>query len=164
MAGQSMEERTGAAFVEGAIGLEAQTQPNGVELSLASIARFLGPGAIAFDNSERHLPEAEPVSFDEDGWMWLAPGPYRVRFNETVRVPLDRYAIARPRSSLLRMGASSPTALWDSGFNGVGEGLLVVHNPHGLRIRRGARLVQLVFFHLPAPVERPYNGQYQETR
>ena len=163
MKAQSREERTGAAFVEDAIDIDTQTQPNGVELTLESAARFLGPGALAFDNAERELPPTEPLPFDERGWLTLDPGAYKVRFNETVSVPLDRYAIARPRSSLLRMGTSVPSALWDSGFRGRGEALLVVHNPHGLRLRQGARLVQLVFFTLPAPVEQPYNGRYQEA-
>ena len=159
----SREERNGAAFVEGAVDIKTQTQPNGVELTIASVEGFMGRGAIAFDNAERELPPTEPLSFNAEGWLALDPGSYKIRFNETVSVPLDRYAIARPRSSLLRMGASVPSALWDSGFRGRGEALLVVHNPHGLRVRQGARLVQLVFFTLPAPVEQPYNGRYQEA-
>ncbi|MDQ3854871.1 MAG: deoxyuridine 5'-triphosphate nucleotidohydrolase [Chloroflexota bacterium] len=160
----STAERTGAAFIEDAVDLETQTQPNGVELTLARIDRFAGSGTLAFDNSERQLPATEEVPFDSEGWVWLPPGAYKVGFNELVRVPADRFAIARPRSSLLRMGVSLPSALWDSGYNGRGEGLLVVHNPHGLRVRRNARLVQLVFFTLSAPVEHPYNGRYQEGR
>ena len=156
-------ERTGAAFVEDAVDLGVQTQPNGVELTLARAERFDGRGALAFDNAERELPPTTALPFDEGGWVCLEPGSYKVRFNETVSVPLDRYALARPRSSLLRMGVSLPTALWDSGFVGKGEGLLVVHNPHGLRLRRDARLIQLVFLQLADPVEDGYGGRYQRT-
>ncbi len=160
---QSKAERTGAAFVEDAIDLEAQTQSNGVELTLASVERFLGAGVLAFDNAERQLPPTEPLMFDEAGWLQLDPGSYKIGYNETVSVPHDRFAISRPRSSLLRMGASVPSALWDSGFTGKGEGLLVVYNAHGMRIRRAARVVQLVFFQLPEPVDEPYHGRYQGT-
>ena len=125
--------------------------------------RFLGAGALAFDNAERELPPTELLSPDGDGWLALAPGAYKVGFNETVSVPSDRFAIARPRSSLLRMGASVPTALWDSGFRGKGQALLVVHNPYGLRLRKDTRLVQLVFFALQGPAEQLYNGLYQST-
>lgn len=156
-------ERTGAAFIEDAVDLDTQTQPNGVELTLARVERFLSAGSLAFDNAERELPETEPLAFGSDGRLHLEPGAYKIGFNERVRVPLDRFAIARPRSSLLRMGASLPSALWDSGYTGRGEGLLVVHNPHGLRIRRDARVVQLVFFRLDEPTDRPYNGRYQEA-
>ncbi len=160
---ESHRESTGAAFIEDALDLEAQTQSNGVELTVASVARFLGAGTLAFDNAERELPPVAPLDFDADGWLHLAPGAYKIQFTETVHVPLDRFAIARPRSSLLRMGASAPSALWDSGFRGKGEGLLVVYNPHGLRLRQGARVVQLVFFRLPQVSERPYSGAYQGT-
>jgi dUTP pyrophosphatase len=156
-------ESTGAAYIEGAVDLAVQTQPNGVELTLATIERYLSSGALAFDNAERELPLTEAVAYDTDGWAALHAGPYKVRFNETVSVPPDRFAIARPRSSLLRMGASLGTALWDSGFRGKGEALLVVHNAHGLRLRRDARLVQLVFFTLPEAAERLYSGLYQGT-
>ncbi len=160
---QSLEDRTGAAFVEDAVDLVVQTQPNGVELTLASVHRFLGAGALAFDNVERVLPPTEDVAFDSEGWVRLEAGAYKIRFNETVSVPNDRFAIARPRSSLLRMGASLPSALWDSGYRGKGEALLVVYNPYGLRLRRHARLVQLVFFHAGQEVEHPYDGQFQGT-
>ncbi|MDP9379760.1 MAG: deoxyuridine 5'-triphosphate nucleotidohydrolase [Chloroflexota bacterium] len=154
---------TGAAFIEGALDLEAQTQSNGVELTLATIERFLGAGALGFENADRRLPPTEALDFDADGWLRLDPGAYKVRYTETVNVPLDRFAIARPRSSLLRMGASMPTALWDSGFRGKGEGLLLVHNPHGMHLRRGARLIQLVFFQADGPSQKPYSGLYQGT-
>lgn len=156
-------ERTGAAFVDDAVDLGVQTQPNGVELTLARVERFDGRGALAFDNEQRELPATTELPFDEEGWVCLEPGAYKVRFNETVSVPLDRYAISRPRSSLLRMGVSLPTALWDSGFVGKGEGLLVVHNPHGLLLRRDARLIQLVFIRMADPVEEGYGGRYQRT-
>ena len=156
-------ELTGAAYIEDAPDLETQTQSNGVELTLAQLACFEGAGALAFDNSERVLPPTATVEFDAEGWVHLPPGAYKVRFTETVSVPLDRFAISRPRSSLLRMGASMPTALWDSGFRGKGEGLLVVHNPHGLRLRRGARLIQLVFFQTASPTGKPYAGVYQNA-
>lgn len=157
------DEITGAAFIEGALDLEAQTQSNGVELTLDVVESFAGGGALAFDNAERELPPTERLDYDGDGWLALPPGAYKVRYTETVTVPLDRFALARPRSSLLRMGASMPTALWDSGFRGKSEGLLVVHNPHGLRLHRGARLIQLVFFRTDAPSAKPYNGAYQNT-
>lgn len=153
--------KTGAAFIEEAVDIEKQTQSNGVELTLRSIESFQDRGSIGFDNSDRELPATAPVAFDDQGWAKLEPGAYKIRFNEVVSVPTNRFAIARPRSSLLRMGVSCPSALWDSGYHGRGEGLLVVHNAHGLRIRRNARLVQLVFFALDTAAEKPYSGSYQ---
>jgi dUTP pyrophosphatase len=59
------------------------------------------------------------------------------------------------------MGLSVPTAVWDAGYGGRGEGLLVVSNPHGVRLQRGARIAQLVLFQLSGPTTG-YAGRYQE--
>ncbi len=151
-----------ADFIRDYIDLEEQTQPNGVELTLAWVERFLEAGKLAFDNSERVLPRTERLEFDPEGWIWLPHGSYKIGFNELVTIPEDRFAIARPRSSLLRMGVSVGTALWDSGFRGKGEAMLCVHNPHGFWVRKDARIVQLVFFKLPTRAHKLYEGQYKD--
>jgi dUTP pyrophosphatase len=148
-------------LVEGLIDPKVQVQPNGIELTLESIEALVGPGSLAFDNRDRTLAKTRRVAFGEDGWVDLAAGAYRVRFNEVVHIPDDVFAIARPRSSLQRSGVSVQTALWDSGFQGFSESLLVVHNRHGFRVRSGARLIQLIFFKMLKEVEEPYAGDYR---
>jgi dUTP pyrophosphatase len=59
------------------------------------------------------------------------------------------------------MGCHVPTAVWDAGYEGRGEGLLVVNNPAGLRLQRGARIAQLVVFRLNETALEGYAGQYQ---
>jgi len=138
-----------------------QLQPDGVELTLAEVGLWQGAGALGFDNDERVLPDVAPLPFGADGWLALPPGGYAVAFAETVNIPQDVCALARPRSSLLRMGATVATALWDSGYRGRSRALLQVLNAEGVRLRRGARLVQLIFLRLPAPLARGYDGAYQ---
>jgi len=70
-------------------------------------------------------------------------------------------ALGRPRSSLLRSGVSVHTAVWDSGYQGRSQALLVVHHPAGYRVQQGARLMQLVFWRLGSAVEQGYQGKYQ---
>jgi len=140
---------------------KTQTQMCGMELSLQKIERFAAAGAVAFDNKERMLPKTEQVDFDESGWADLEPGAYLVTFNEIVTIPRDMAAMARPRSTLLRSGASLETALWDPGYRGRSQSLLVVHNPHGLRLKKNARLMQLVFLSLGKDAESVYTGKYQ---
>lgn len=147
--------------VEAMIDPEAQTQMCGVELTLQRVERFLSAGVLAFDNKERKLPETEVVEFDVPGWTYLGPGAYLVTFNEIVDIPKDMAAIARPRSSLLRMGASLETALWDPGYRGRSQSLLVVYNSQGLRLKRNARLMQLVFMRLEKEADKAYSGIYQ---
>jgi dUTP pyrophosphatase len=149
------------SLVQSMIEPETQTQMCGIELTVQRIERFSSAGAISFDNSERELPRTEPMDFDLSGWIELAPGAYLVTFNEIVKIPLDVAALARPRSTLQRCGATMETALWDPGYRGRSQSLLVVYNPQGLRLKRNARLMQLVFMNLCKEAEKGYTGRYQ---
>lgn len=148
-------------LVESMIDSETQTQMCGMELTVQRIERFTSSGAVAFENSERRLPETESLQFDQSGWIDLPAGAYLVTFNEIVSIPGDVAALARARSTLLRCGASLQTALWDPGYRGRSQSLLVVHNPAGLRLKRNARLMQLVFMRLEKEAEKVYEGRYQ---
>lgn len=148
-------------LVENMIDAETQLQPNSFELTLKSIEALNGAGAVDFDNSERRIPESEAIEFDEEGWAMLEPGTYKITFNEIVNIPLDLAAIARPRSSLLRCGVTVESAVWDSGYRGRSESMLVVYNPHGFRVKKGARLLQLIFYSLRTEVSEGYCGRYQ---
>jgi dUTP pyrophosphatase len=148
-------------LVEGMIDRDAQLQPNGIDLTLESVARFSGPGTLTWDNQGRQLPGTEELVFDPNGQLYLQPGSYLVRFNETVNLPQHYMAYARPRSSLLRSGAALHTAVWDAGYRGRGVALLVVYSPHGFRVEHNARIVQLVFHRLAKAAAAGYQGIYQ---
>jgi dUTP pyrophosphatase len=126
------------------------------------VARFKNKGALALENRERALADVEPLEFDAEGWIHLEPGPYLVTYSERVNVPRDLIAIGRPRSSLMRSGATIESAVWDAGYSGRGQGLLVVFNPNGLRLKKGARIIQLVFYQLSEEVQEGYGGIYQD--
>ncbi len=147
-------------LVEDMIDSETQVQVNGCELTLDRIFAFAGQGAIAFDNSERILPEFTELAFDDNGWIDLPAGSYKIISREIVHIPKDVIAIARPRSSLLRCGASVETAVWDSGYEGRSECLLLVFNERGFRLKRGARVIQLLFVGLASETDG-YRGVYQ---
>jgi len=161
LTGKDLNALLSHGLVESMIDPQSQVQMCGVELTLQKIERFLSSGAVAFDNAERTLPQTEEIKFDGSGWADVGPGAYLVTFNEIVSIPRDIAAIARPRSSLLRMGASLETALWDPGYRGRSQSLLVVHNPEGLRLKKNARLLQLVFMRLSGDSEKVYSGIYQ---
>jgi dUTP pyrophosphatase len=146
-------------LVEGLQDLALQVQPNGVELTLQLVQRFVGQGCLDFTNNKRILAKVADVQLDQ-GYYDLTPGPYLVMFNEILHLPLNAIAIGKPRSSLLRMGASLGTAIWDAGYNGRSQSLLVIHNPAGIRLYPNARLAQLVFFWLERETA-PYAGVYQ---
>jgi dUTP pyrophosphatase len=135
-------------------------QPNGIDLSLGAVWRFAGRGALGRSNDTRQLPPRDELAFDAQGWLELEPGTYGIRYAELVSMPPDCGGLCFPRSSLLRMGLHVPTAVWDAGYSGRGEGLLLVQNPHGVRLQQGARIAQLVLFRLTASTT-PYAGRYQ---
>ncbi|OGO21951.1 MAG: deoxyuridine 5'-triphosphate nucleotidohydrolase [Chloroflexi bacterium RBG_16_51_9] len=147
-------------LLEGYLDLEAQLQVNGFDISLREIARLQTPGVIARDNSQRKVSDLAPLAFGADGFIDLAPGPYLITHNEIVHLPNNVMALGRPRSSLLRCGVTVNTAVWDAGYSGRSQSLLVVYNPLGFRLQKDARVVQLVFFRLTGETEG-YKGAYQ---
>jgi dUTP pyrophosphatase len=145
------------------IDLDIQLQPSGFDLSLESIEEYLGGGAVDFSNKERVIAETRQMIPDENGWYTLEKGVYKVVYNEVVKMPLDVAAIARTRSTLLRNGAEVGTAVWDPGYEGRSSSMLTVHNPGGLRLKKDARVAQLIFFQT-GEVGKGYSGIYQKER
>ncbi|WP_410508544.1 deoxyuridine 5'-triphosphate nucleotidohydrolase [Methanosarcina hadiensis] len=148
-------------LLENAVDIETQVQPNGLELTLKEIKTIEGAGAVDFDNSGRVVPDSKPLEFGRDDWIHLPEGIYKVIFNEIVNIPMNLAAIAKPRSSLIRCGATLETAVWDAGYRGRSESMLVVYNSAGFRLKKNARIMQLLFYTLNTEVEEGYSGVYQ---
>ncbi|MFQ5681318.1 MAG: deoxyuridine 5'-triphosphate nucleotidohydrolase [Candidatus Omnitrophota bacterium] len=156
----------GGGLIEGCIHLKTQLTPNGFDLTAGQIFSFVSAGRLDFSNKQRALSDTQEVvprkaqCGDKFGWWELPPGAYKVRTNETICLPLDLTALSFSRSSLLRMGAWTQHGVWDAGFKGKGEFVLVVGNPRGIKIKQNARVAQLVFF--PTQETQGYRGIYQE--
>lgn len=154
-------------LVENYIDLNTQLTPNGFDLTVNSVFEFETAGALDFSNKERIVPSQKEIiaqkqkADDKFGWWSLAPGAYKVRTNEIVNLPNDLAAICFSRTSLLRMGAFTQHGVWDAGFSGRGEFILLVENPKGLKLKQNARVSQLVFVGI-AEVKEGYNGIYNE--
>ena len=148
-------------LLEHYLSLESQLQPNGFDMTVREVARLTTPGAVGAEDAGRVFSETEPMEFGADGWLQLEPGPFLVTFNEVVNLPLDIMSLGRPRSSLLRSGAGVHTAVWDAGYRGRSQALLVVYHPGGYRVQRDARLMQLVFFQMETAASRGYQGRFQ---
>ena len=143
-----------ALEVAGASLEPAQTQPNGVDLTVGAVFTQTGRGRIG-RNGKRvgDRTELEP----NDGWYRLEAGTYVVRYGEPVRIPSGHGGFVLPRSTLLRNGCTLDTAVWDAGYEGIGEGRLDVG--HGIDVEAGARIGQLVLAR--ADHEGTYDGTYQ---
>ena len=145
-----------AALEAGDVDLEeAQRQPNGVDLTVGDVFEQTTPGRIGRDG--KRVGDREAVSV-VDGAYRLDPGTYVVRYGEPVRIPDERVGFVLPRSTLLRNSCTLDTAVWDAGYEGVGEGRLDVG--HAIEIDPGARIAQLVL--AEADHDGTYEGSYQE--
>ena len=60
----------------------------------------------------------------------------------------------------MRCGVTVHMAIWDAGYSGRSQSLLVVFNRQGFRLEKNARVAQLVFQQLAAETDG-YNGVYQ---
>jgi dUTP pyrophosphatase len=147
-------------LIEGYINLEEQAQPNGFDLTLREIALLQSSGRIAASNSQRLVSNLAPLVFDGLGFIDLLPGAYIITFNEIVHLPNNIMALAKPRSSLLRCGVTVDTAVWDAGYSGRSQSLMVVYNSQGFHLQRNARVLQLVFLRLSQETDG-YEGAYQ---
>lgn len=147
-------------LVEGYIDLEEQVQPNGVDLTLREVALLQSSGRITARNDQRLVSDLSPLVFDGLGFIDLVPGAYIITYNEVVHLPENIMALGRPRSSLLRCGVTVGTAVWDAGYEGRSQSLLVVYNPLGFRLQKNARVIQLIFMRLSQKTEG-YKGAYQ---
>ena len=147
-------------LIEGCPDIKQQLQPNGVDLTLRDIALLQSPGQIAVENSQRLVSDLAPLVFDGMGFIDLVPSAYIITYNEVVHLPENIMALGRPRSSLLRCGVTVGTAVWDAGYQGRSQSLLVVYNPQGFRLQKNARVAQLIFMRLSQKT-KGYQGAYQ---
>lgn len=148
------------------IDLKTQITSGGFDLTVNSVSTFDSKGALDFSNKERIVPEGKEIPpkkknpQDNFGWWNLKKGAYKIKTNEVVSLTNDLTALAFPRSSLLRMGAFTQTAVWDAGFIGKSEFILIVDNPKGIELKQNARIVQLVFLKMNE-AHQGYQGVYQ---
>jgi len=148
-------------LVSDCISLDEQLQPNGIDITVREIAAYSSRGNLTESNEGRILSRTAPLVFDGHNGVDLLPGAYLITFNEIVNLPNNIMALARPRSSLNRCGVSIHSAVWDAGYSGRSQALMVVYNTHGFRLHKNARVAQLVFMYTSGLAGQGYNGKYQ---
>lgn len=93
-----------------------------------------------------------------EGWL-LYPGMYDITFHEGCKIPANRAAFIKQRSSLKRNGTSISSPVFDPGFETENMGT-VMDVRETIFIEKDARVAQ-IYFHEVDPVEDLYNGQWQ---
>lgn len=139
----------------------------GYDLSLKAVSKVGGydglsdqrVGKVLKDKTE--LTNYNPVSLsklgDNEGWI-LIKGVYDITFNEGCKLPSNRVAFIKQRSSLYRNGTIINSPVFDPGFETENMGtLMYVHET--IFIEKDARVAQ-IYFHECEPAEL-YDGQWQ---
>ena len=157
-------------LVENLICPDIQIQVNGIDMTIGEIFVPKGAGFIDFTNDKRCICEYEEIhpiiSFvDEEQSQYcqcykLEKGTYIVRLHEKVNIPKDIIGLIRPRSSLMRNGVNVSSSIWDSGYHGRGYVLMMVENPHGIKLTKDTRICQMYFVFLDRETDG-YKGIFQ---
>jgi dUTP pyrophosphatase len=119
-------------------------------------------GKVLKDKTEltTYTPENTIMLDGVEGWL-LHEGVYDITFNEGCKIPENRVAFIKQRSSLYRNGAIINSPVFDPGFETEFMGtLLYIFEP--LFIEKDARVAQ-IYFHECNGAEL-YNGQWQNDK
>jgi dUTP pyrophosphatase len=130
----------------------------GLKLTIKRIYKVNGRGELR--KAEKKIPQYIEAPSRNNAYF-LKPGAYIVRYNEYVRIPNGYIGLAIPRSSLLRMGATIHTAVWDPGYEGMGVGLLIVYNNDGIIIEKNTQVAQLVYLKMSGLTKHTYEGVFK---
>lgn len=162
--------------MDGSTVQEDAIQTHGVELGIDEIYRLKGPSFIG--NEGYVKPERTAVNvrsanesgsydaLDDDSVKQsiltsdhyvLQRSNYVVKYDKKVHIPDDTVAFVFPRSRLMRSGQHLETAVWESGYEGEGEGSLFVDNQ--LFLKADTRIGQMVMAR--AEVLEEYDGSHQ---
>lgn len=141
--------------------LSSQLQPNGFDLRLDEVFKYDGRGIIF--NNDKTIPDYKKIDGDkrnETVLYDLKVNNYSFNIMETIKLPLDICAFTVQRSSIMRCGCITNVGWWDSGYNGKGFSQLMVNNPYGFIIEKGAKIIQMIFMKNTKKTDG-YKGSYQ---
>jgi len=140
---------------------ERQIQSNGVDLTVGEVYRTSGVAEFTesgYSKPDRTLIEARP-----NGYYQLYTGQYPIVYGEKVKIPDGYVARVYPRSRLMRSGLHLTSALWDQGYEGIGEGLLrVPQSVQRVQLEEDLPIAQMTF--ISAAEADDYDGSHQEER
>lgn len=140
-----------------------QVQPNGVDLTVDKVFRQLDAPTLSPNKGFCEPGQMLDISPQEieglDGPGWYLPARYyKIEYAETITIPANAIGLVLPRSTLIRTGITTFTAVWDSGYIGKGSGGMLCGTDFYLE--RGSRVVQLIFIDATTR-GKVYDGQYQ---
>lgn len=151
-------------------------QTHGIELGIEEIYRLDGTAFIGEngyqkqprtkvstndkslfgDEETEHLDDPAEKSLKSPHYT-LQKGNYVVEYDKKVTIPEKMVGFVFPRSRLMRSGLHVTSAVWECGYEGIGEGGLYVDNQ--VVIHQNARIAQIILAR--AEVFKKYSGSHQ---
>lgn len=141
------------------LGSKAQV---GYDLTLKAVKKIKGGMVLKDKTIVEDYEEVPPTLTPTGKYIYhLAPGSYSITFDQGCKLPEDRTAFIRHRSSILRCGAMITSGVYDPGFE-VEEMGGVMFVGEDMRIEKGARVAQIIMLeNNPAEL---YDGQWQKDK
>lgn len=144
------------SLIQGTPGKKAQV---GIDLTVCEIKRIEG-GVLYRDKTDlQPYTYVRESNFDgKEGWHLVSGFAYSVTFEQGVKLGANHTAFIRHRSSLLRMGWTCTSGVYDPGFE-VDQMGAVIMGSSNIFIEKGARIAQIIVAeNYNADL---YNGQWQ---
>jgi dUTP pyrophosphatase len=134
----------------------------GYDLTLKSV-KYINGGKVLCERTE--VADYDEVETTEDAYgrdvFSLQPGVYSLTFEQGVKLPSNKTAFIRHRSSVLRCGAMITSGVYDPGFE-VDEMGAVMFAAEPITIEKGARVAQIIIF--DNSEAELYDGQWQGNK
>lgn len=134
----------------------------GYDLTLKGVKSIQG-GMITTDKTTVYeYIEVLPMLSETGKFIYhLQPGVYSLTFEQGIKLPANRTAFIRHRSSVLRCGGIITSGVYDPGFE-VDEmgGVMIATQP--IIIEKGARVAQIIVFENYEA--EAYSGQWQGSK
>lgn len=134
----------------------------GYDLTLKSVNKITGGAVTTQATVVAPYEEVLPILTENNKIMYnLSPGSYSLTFEQGVKLPENKTAFIRHRSSILRCGGIITSGVYDPGYE-VDEmgGVLIAQQP--ISIEKGARVAQIIM--LENETAELYDGQWQKDK
>ena len=145
-----------AQFIDDGDVSDDKIQPNGVDLSIGKIERIRGIPLVKDGEYDKGIREEIPPN--DNGLVNINLGGFVVTYDEKIEIPPDCVGYVFPRSRLPRCGLFLTTAMWDAGYEGKGEGMLMSMTK--LKIEHDMNVAQIAFLDADE-ADKTYDGSHQ---
>jgi deoxycytidine triphosphate deaminase len=141
-----------AEVLKGVISQKHQQHHHETDLTVRSVHRITGGGAIDFGGSEEVVAPREKIEpkkaspDDKYGWWQLPAGSYVLTFNEVPELGEKQIAFIQPHERLVRAGATHPSYYF-RGRREVVETTILVGSG-GINIKENARVSKLLILQI----------------